>query len=102
MRDKGNSSFFNSYETFSGYDVDISNEENVCHKEISKSGNLSDEIKKLNCGLFAVIYCDKNNKANHCIYRLRANSDKTVQTLIPRTTFYNILSKDDSRFAVYL
>ena len=98
MRDKGNSSFFNSYETFSGYDVDISNEENVCHKEISKSGNLSDEIKKLNCGLFAVIYCDKNNKANHCIYRLRANSDKTVQTLIPRTTFYNILSKDDSDY----
>ena len=98
MRDKGNSSFFKSYETFSGYDVDIPNKENVCHQEISQGGNLSDEIKKLNCGIFAVIYCDKNSKSNHCIYRLRANSDKSVQTLIPRTTFYNILSKDDADY----
>lgn len=89
-----------SFETFSGREMQIENKDNVCHKALPGGTNLNDELKKLNCGLFVLIYCVKTDPQKDCVFRLRANTDKSEQMMVPRTNFFNILSKDDSNYYI--
>ena len=79
--------------TFTGYEKHIANTDNICHQKVSSSKNLEDELKKMSCGLYAIVYC--SDEQTNCIYRLRAKTNKSSQLLVPRTTLYNIISKDD-------
>ena len=88
-----NPKLLTSEETVIGYEKVIANKDNICHKKISSNKNLNDELKKMNCGLFAIVHCSPAK--TNCIYRIRAKSDKSSQMLVPRTTLYNIISKDD-------
>lgn len=94
------SSLLQSFETFSGREIQIDNTDNVCHKALPEGTNLNDELKKLNCGLFVLIYCVKTSPQKDCVFRLRANTDKSAQMMVPRTNFFNILSKDDSNYYI--
>lgn len=82
-------------ETYKGYDLEIPSKDNICHSLIKPNNNLNDELKKLSCGLFAIVYCDPGEAGKDCVYRIRVINEKTIQRVFPRTTFFNILGKDE-------
>lgn len=83
----------NSTKTLTGYEIEVLNKDNICHKSIGSETDLNDAIDNMVCRLYLIVSCD-DSKID-CIYRVRAIHDESSQKMIPRTSFYNVLPKGE-------
>ena len=94
--DKEKDKLIQGEKKFSGYKIEVLNSDNDCHKQILPNTNLDDELRKLGCAMYVIVECQ--DITNNCLYRIRAIHDESSQQLIPRTSFYNILPKDEEDY----